>query len=66
MHIFMFCPTSFFSNQFKFLNSKEICRAKHKYMNIHPPFNVLVTSLFVGHIDGCIITRDVTAAILAY
>ena len=34
----MYCPTSFFSNQIKIDQfEKEICRAKHEYMNIHPP-----------------------------
>ena len=38
IHVFMFCPTSFFSNQIQIHQfEKEICRAKHEYMNRHPP-----------------------------
>ena len=38
IHIFLFCPTNFFWNQLSLrLISKEIRRAEHKYMNIHPP-----------------------------
>ena len=38
IHIFLFCPTNFFWNQLSLrLISKEIRRAEHEYMNIHPP-----------------------------
>ena len=38
IHIFLFCPTNFFWNQLPLrLISKEIRRAEHEYMNIHPP-----------------------------
>ena len=50
IHIFLFCPTNVFSNQLSLrLISKEIRRAEHEYMNIHPPppINALVSPLFV-------------------
>ncbi len=44
---------------FKFI-SKEISRAEHKYMNIHPPINTLATALpttkiicYVSNICAC-------------
>ena len=41
IHIFVFCPTSFFI-------SKETSRAEHENMNIHPPpINALATALTI-------------------
>ena len=38
IHIFMFCPTSFFEIKFKFINLKRnYSRAELEYMNKHPP-----------------------------
>ena len=38
IHIFVFCPTSLFSNQMLlWLNSKQISGTDNQYVNIHPP-----------------------------
>ena len=41
IHIFMFCPTSFFSNQ---IQIDQLCRAKHEYMNTHPRINIILAT----------------------
>jgi len=47
MHVFMFYPTSFFSNEIQIdqFEKKAVEQYLNTYMNIHPPINVLVTAL---------------------
>ena len=56
INIFSFCQINFFCNQllFELFQIKEITRAEHEYMNIHPPpppINVLAPALIAKSSD---------------
>ena len=47
IHILAFYLTTFFRNQLSLeLISKEIRRAEHKFMNIHPTVNAQIAALY--------------------
>ncbi len=59
------CCMSCLSVVFKFI-SKEISRAEHEYMNIHPSINALVSALIPQHkvLSGLLSTCDILIAML--